>query len=84
MMEKVKISEMVEEVRPMMVEFVVSLGYTQEQAEKFSEGYIEKAMTYPILQKMEALTSMDDCCMSSGFDRAGIDEAEALERTVDE
>ncbi len=76
----VRTSEMVEEMKPVWAEFIVSLGYTQEQCDQFAEGYAQELSSLPIMEKLDALENKDDQCMSAGFEAAGIDEDEAFER----
>lgn len=76
----VKISEMVEEMRPVWIEFIVGLGYTEEQGEKFAEGYAKEMSKLPTIGKLRALDTQDDKCMTAGFLAAGINEDEAFER----
>lgn len=72
------LSEMVDEMKPTWTEFIVSLGYTEEQAKLFAEGYAAKVATLPtIMDKLDALNRMHDPCMTAGFVNAGIDEDEA-------
>lgn len=78
--EQVKISEIVADMRPVWVDFVVQLGYTEEEGEAFADGYVEKLKELPITRKMYALSHQDDDCMAAGFENAGIDEQEAHDR----
>lgn len=79
-MKMIKTSEMAEETRPMLVEFILALGYNEEQGDKFAEGYLQKAETLGVLEKMSALTYFHDSCMNAGYIAAGIDEDEAFKR----
>ena len=77
---KVNVSEILEEMKPIWVEFIVDLGYEEKQGELFAEGYAEKLKNLPILEKMYALSNQHDECMTAGFEKANIDEDEAFER----
>lgn len=79
-MAMLKLSEMVEEHKPTMVDLITTLGYTENEAKKFADGYIEAVKKLPTLAKIEALARMEDGCMSAGFKAAGINEDEALAR----
>ena len=76
---------MVEEMRPIWESFIeVDLGYSEEKAEQFAEGYEEELTTLPTVEKLMALERMHDECMTAGFEKAGIDEEEAMARYQDE
>lgn len=79
-MQIVRMSDMVAEMKTVWAEFIVELGYTSDQGEKFADGYAEALSKLTTLRKLEALESQDDECMRAGFRAAGIDETEALER----
>lgn len=79
-MDTYKISEMVKEVKPIWKNFILDLGYSQEQAEKFVEGYEGHLANLPLIEKMKAVSTQYDPCMEAGFKNAGIEEEEALAR----
>lgn len=76
-MEKLIISEEIAKMIPIWEEFITDLGYSKKKAKLFAEGYAEKLKTLPILEKMSALAQPDDECMTSGFEKAGINEDKA-------
>lgn len=79
-MQVVLVSEQVKEMIPVWTGFVVGLGYTKAQGERFAQGYADAVKKLPLVGKMIALASQYDPCMTAGFEAAGIDEKEALER----
>lgn len=79
-MEIYKTSEMVEEMKPVWAQFIEDLGYTNEQGQKFTEGYASRLAKLPLFRKMQALDERYDPCMTAGFEAAGIDEDEAHQR----
>jgi len=80
-MQVVLVSEQIKELMPVWTGFIVGLGYTQDQGEKFAQGYADALAKLPIVGKMIALESQYGPCMTAGFTAAGIDEQEALERS---
>lgn len=74
------ISQEIEDMKPVFKEFITELGYTEEQGTKFSEGYIKALSNFSTIRKLQALSEMDDECMSAGFINAEIDENEALNK----
>lgn len=80
MAEMVKMSDLAEELRPALVQLINALGYTDEQAAKFAQGYLDKVAKLPMMEKLRALGYQDGRCMTAGFEAAGIDEDEAFER----
>ena len=80
MTEIYKISEMWNDIKPFIKEFIQDLGYDDKQASDFVIGYEDKMKTLPILQKLYAVEHQDGECMTAGFKKAGIDEMDALER----
>ena len=80
-MHVVRVSEMIKEMKPVWTGFIVGLGYTEAQGEKFAEGYAEAVRSLPIVGKLIALESQYGPCMTAGFEAAGIDEQEALTRS---
>lgn len=80
MTQVVMTSEIFNEMRPIFEEFILNLGYTEEQAKLFAEGYIEAANKLPIAGKMMAASNQDPECMSAGFIKASINEEETLSR----
>lgn len=79
-MYKVKISDMVDEMKPVWAKFIVDLGYTKKQGSAFAEGYAAELAKLLILGKLRALEIQDDRCMKAGFSAAGINEEESLKR----
>ena len=61
------------EIRPFIISFILNRGYSQEQADKFAEGYFEEVGNLPLLEKLKALSAKDDRCMKVGFVKAGIE-----------
>jgi len=78
-----KISDMVEELHPVVREFIINLNYTETQANDFVDGYFEHLNTLPITGKMNALANMHAPCMKAGFARSGISETEAKSRHLE-
>jgi len=76
----VMISDTVAEMKEIWRDFVVGLGYNEEQGGKFAQGYADKLATLPMFGKLKALNKQEPECMSAGFEAAGIDEDEALRR----
>ena len=79
-MELKKIFKEVEKMKPVWVNFIIELGYTQEQGERFAEGYKSELSKLPTIEKLRALSDQHDKCMKTGFIFAGIDEDEAFDR----
>lgn len=79
-MKTVTISQEVEKMKPIWVNFIKDLGYTQEQGERFAEGYKGELSKLPLNEKLRALSSQHDRCMKAGFIFAEIDEDEAFDR----
>ena len=77
----IMISDQVKQMVPVWKKFITDLGYSESQAELFAEGYKDQLSKLPLLGKMRALSYQDDACMKSGFQKAGIDENEAFERS---
>jgi len=77
----VRTSEMLKEMKPVWKRFIVGLGYSQEQGDKFAEGYAAAVSKLPLVGKLMAMESQYDPCMTAGFEAAGIDEADALKRS---
>lgn len=75
-----KTSDMAEELRPVLTELIVKLGYSDEQAETFTNAYLDKVERLPFDGQLRALIYQDTYCMSAGFEAAGINESEAFER----
>jgi len=78
-MEKTEIVKMVERMMLEWKEFVIELGYTEEQGELFAKGYAAKLEELPLPEQIEVLKTGLDVCMSAGYIAAGIDEDEAFE-----
>lgn len=74
------ISEEIENKKPYWKTFIKDLGYSDEQADKFAEGYASEIAQLPTLEKIYALSHQERRCMTAGFLCAGIDENEALNR----
>ncbi|HJV33333.1 MAG TPA: hypothetical protein VJ694_04880 [Patescibacteria group bacterium] len=79
-MQVVLVSEQIKEMLPVWAGFIVGLGYTKEQGEKFAQGYADAVKKLPLVGKMMALANQYDPCMTAGFKAAGIDEQEAITR----
>ncbi len=79
MSKSISIAQEVERMKPIWAAFVVELGYSDEQGEKFANGYASKLAELPTMEKFFALSGNDDC-MTAGFVSAGIDEDEAFAR----
>lgn len=79
-MEIHKISDMLEEMIPIWKDFIVELGYSEEQGCLFAKGYSEKTKKLPIAAKLQALSTQYQPCMSAGFKEANIDEKEAFNK----
>ena len=76
-----RLSEMVEEKKLELTEFITVLGYSDDEAKKFAEGYVEAVKKLPtLMHKLAALERLEDDCVSAGFKAAGINEDEALAR----
>ena len=80
MAEMIMMSDLAEELRPALVQLISALGYTDEQSDKFAQGYLDKVEKLPMMERLRALAYQDGRCMSAGFEAAGIDEDEAFER----
>ncbi len=80
MVKRVNISEMIKEMQPVWAKFIKGLGYSEEEAQRFAEGYAEEVGKLPALGKMEAIYNQNDACMNAGFAKAGINPAEAWNR----
>ena len=70
------------ELLPMLQDFIVFFGYTEEQGRKFTEGYTAKLCSLPINLQYLGLARMYDPCMTAGFKAADIDELEAIEKAL--
>lgn len=82
-MTSIKLSKELDLLKPTMEELIIDLGYSQEQAKLFSEGYAAKVKTLPMMEKLLAIENMHDDCMTAGFNNAGIDEDEAMKKYLD-
>ncbi len=73
-------SDMIKEMKPVWIKFIVNLGYTEKKGKLFADGYANCLSKLPILGKMYALSFQDDKCMAAGFTAAHINEEQALKR----
>jgi len=80
--EAIKISKEIKEVKPLWINFIIDLGYTEEQANNFAQGYEDKLKTLPLAEKLHALQNKHDSCMSAGFKKAKINEGEAFKKAT--
>jgi len=77
---KIVLSEEIKEMRPYWKQFIIDLGYTQEQADNFAAGYEEELNKLSTIDKLYALERQHQGCMTAGFKKAGINEDEAWEK----
>lgn len=84
MVKMVKMSDIAEELRPVLVDMIETLGFTKEQGEKFAEGYLKDAAKLPMLDKLHALESIEQQCMTAGLEAAGISDDELFQNYQDQ
>lgn len=79
-MEKVNLTEGIDMMKPVWTDYIIELGYTEEQGKLFADGYADGLNELSTLEKVFALENQHDSCMTAGFIKAGIDEDEAYKK----
>lgn len=75
------LSDLMNEMKPLFAGYIVRIGYSEDQGERFAEAYMNNLQTLPTtMEKIYALINMHTDCMYIGFESAGIDAKDADER----
>jgi hypothetical protein len=80
MTQKINISEMIKEYKPIWEQFILDLGYSAAAAKKFANGYEKAVLKLPLLEKLIAIEQSHDDCMKAGLKAANINEKNAAKR----